>query len=75
MERHDLIHEFPGHRDEIHNLKVNNHHFKNLFDEYHSVDHEIHRIESGAELTADKVLNDLRFQRVFLKDQLVEYLK
>ena len=57
-EKHDLVHEFPEHRDAIHNLKMNNHHFARLFDEYHEVDHEVHRIESGVENTSDEYLED-----------------
>jgi hypothetical protein len=70
MKRHNLIDEFPEHKDKIHDLKMNDHHFKKLFDEYDSVDAEIHRIESGAEATTDEVLNDLRKKRVHLKDEL-----
>jgi len=75
MEKHDLRHEFPEHEEKIHELKVSNHHFKKLFDEYHDVNNEIHRIESGAESTTDEVLNELRMKRVRLKDELYEMLK
>lgn len=75
MEKHDLRHEFPEHEEKIHELKVSNHHFKKLFDEYHDVNNEIHRIESGAETTTDEVLNELRMKRVRLKDELYEMLK
>jgi uncharacterized protein len=70
MKRHNLIDEFPEHKDKIHDLKMNDHHFRKLFDEYDEVDAEIHRIESGAEATIDDVLNDLRKKRVHLKDEL-----
>ena len=50
-EKHDLVHELPEHRDTIHNLKMTNNHFARLFDEYHVVDHEVHRIETGIENT------------------------
>jgi uncharacterized protein YdcH (DUF465 family) len=75
MEKHDLRHEFPEHEEKIHELKVSNHHFKRLFDDYHDVNNEIHRIESGAETTTDEVLNELRMKRVHLKDELYEMLK
>ena len=74
MEKHDLIHEFPELKDKIHELKVSNHHFRRLFDEYHEVDHEIHRIESGAENTSDEILNELRKKRLHLKDELSHIL-
>ena len=74
MEKHDLLHEFPHHHAAIHELKMVNHHFQKLFNEYDSVDKSIHRIESGAENAADSILNDLRIKRVHLKDQIAAYL-
>ncbi|MDI9339086.1 MAG: DUF465 domain-containing protein [Sediminibacterium sp.] len=70
MEKHDLLHEFPEHKQKIHDLKVSNTHFKKLFDEYHEADHSIHSIESGATSTTDEHLNELRLKRVNLKDKL-----
>lgn len=75
MEKHDLLHEFPQHKEKIHSLKVSDHHFRKLFDEYDVANNNIHRIETGAEATTDEVLTDLRLKRVHLKDQLFEYLK
>ena len=76
MEKHhDRIHEFPEYKEKIHDLKLNNTHFKSLFDEYHTLDHDIHRIESGAEPTSDDVLTELRKKRVHLKDSLYALLK
>jgi uncharacterized protein YdcH (DUF465 family) len=76
MEKHhDLIHEFPEYKEKIHDLKVNNTHFKGLFDEYHELDHEIHRIETDTQPASDEVLNDLRKKRVHLKDSLYNLLK
>lgn len=70
MEKHDLIHEFPEHKDAIHQLKVSNNHFRRLFDEYHEVDHEVHRVETGAENTDDDTLTEFRKKRLQLKDEL-----
>ena len=44
MEKHDLLHEFPEHKDKIHNLKIENAHFRKLFDDYHEIEHEVRRI-------------------------------
>ena len=74
-EKHDLIHELPEYRDTIHNLKMNNEHFAKLFDEYHSVDHEIHRIETGVETPSDEYLEEKKKARLNLKDQLFEMIK
>jgi len=75
MEKHDLLHEFPEYKEKIHELKINNHHFRKQFDEYHEIDHHIHRIEQGAESTTDEVLNQLRIKRVQLKDNLYKQLQ
>ncbi len=75
MEKHDLLHEFPEFKEKIHELKMNDHHFRKLFDEYHEVDHHIHRIEQGAEITSDEHLNSLRLKRVHLKDGLYRQLQ
>jgi len=74
-EKHDLIHELPEYRDQIHNLKASNNHFARLFDEYHEVDHEVHRIESGVENTSDDYLEERKKARLNLKDQLFSILK
>lgn len=55
-------------------LKVEDAHFKKLFDEFDELDHEIYRIESDAEPAADETLNDLRVKRVHLKDGIYQYL-
>ena len=74
-EKHDLVHELPEYRDTIHNLKMNDPHFAKLFDEYHEVDHEIHRIETGVETPSDDYLEERKKLRLNLKDQLFEMIK
>jgi len=74
MEKHDLNHEFPELVNKIHEFKVSNNHFRKLFDEYHDVNNDIHRIETEAEVTKDEVLNELRIKRVHLKDELYQIL-
>jgi uncharacterized protein YdcH (DUF465 family) len=53
---------------------VGNTHVKKIFDDYHEVNNEIHRIETGAEATTDEVLNTLRMNRVFLKNEIYAML-
>ncbi len=69
-EKHDLIHELPEHRERIHDLKMNDHHFARLFDEYHELEHQVRRIEEGVETTSDNYLEDLKKKRLKLKDLL-----
>jgi uncharacterized protein YdcH (DUF465 family) len=75
LEKHDLIHELPEYRDKIHEMKVHNAHFAKLFAEYHEVDHEVHRIETGAETTSDEYLESRKKARLHLKDELLQMLK
>lgn len=75
LEKHDLIHELPEYREQIHQLKQSNARFAKLFEEYHEVDHEVHRIETGAETPADSYLEDRKKVRLSLKDQLFSMLR
>ena len=74
-EKHDLVHELPEHRDTIHNFKMSNNHFARLFDEYHVVDHEVHRIETGIENTSDDYLEERKKVRLQLKDELYRMIQ
>ncbi len=74
-EKHDLVHELPEHRETIHNLKMSDNHFARLFEEYHEVDHEIHRIETGVENTSDDYLEGRKKRRLYLKDELFRMIK
>lgn len=74
MAKHDLIHEFPEFRDRIHQLKLSDAHFARLFTEYHEKDHEIHRIETGAEAASDMRLEECKKERLYLKDELYAML-
>ena len=44
MEKHDLTHEFPSYRDKINEMKTGSNRFRKLYEEYHDVDLQIHRI-------------------------------
>ena len=74
-EKHDLLHELPEYRDTIYNLKMTNNHFARLFEEYHEIDHEVHRIETGVENTSDDYLEERKKVRLHLKDELFRMIK
>jgi uncharacterized protein len=74
MDKHDILHEFPEFKEKIHELKVSDHHFRKLFDEYHELDHQVRRIETGVEATSDEHLTELRKHRVHLKDSIYAML-
>ncbi len=75
MERHDLLHELPEYQDRIHQLKLENAHFRKVFDEYHELEHEIHRINTGIETVTDDQLHQLKANLLFMKDELVSIIK
>ncbi|MFN4028195.1 MULTISPECIES: YdcH family protein [Flavobacterium] len=74
MEKHDLLHEFPQYQEKIHELKVSDAHFRKLFDEYHEIEHQIHRINMGSEVANDNYLHELKAKLLFLKDELYAHL-
>jgi len=75
MERHDLLHEFPEHHDKIHQLKVSDPHFRELFDEYHELEHEIHRVNMGEEVVIDEAMHEMKARLLFIKDEIFSMLK
>jgi len=74
-EHHNLAHEFPEYKDQIHELKVNDPEFAQLFEKYEDIDKEIYRIEMQIENTSDEYLEGLKIKRVKLKDQLYAMLQ
>ncbi|MEK7291516.1 MAG: YdcH family protein [Planctomycetota bacterium] len=74
-EHHGLIHEFPEYREEIHNLKMSNEHFRELFDEYHKLDREVFRVENNIEPRSDTAFEELKKRRLTLNDELFRILR
>lgn len=74
-EQHDLSHEFPEYRERIHALKAENAHFRRLYDEYHALDRQVHRAGTDVEPVSDEHAEELKKQRLLLKDELYSILK
>ncbi len=74
LTHHPLVKEFPHHREQIHQLKMENNHFHKLMDKYEDVDKQVFRIEDGSQPTSDEVVEQLKRERLFLKDQLFELI-
>lgn len=74
MDKHDLLHEFPEYQDKIHELKLENSHFKKLFDEYDELEHEIYRMNVGIEITPDAIMHTKKAKLLFLKDEIFSIL-
>ncbi len=71
---HELAEEFPGKTDLMHDLKVSDAHFVRLSDEYHQINRQIHRVETGVEPTSQQFETELRKKRMVLKDQIASIL-
>lgn len=69
---HPLAAEYPALNDKFHRLKAKDAHFAKLFDEYHEVDHQVMRAETGIDHLGDLALETLKARRVHLKDAVFE---
>ena len=75
VEHHNLLHEFPEYKDQIHDLKVNNHHFRKLFDECHELTTDIEKMENETTPVATMTEEEAKMRRVHLKDELYSMIK
>ena len=73
-DHHDLAHELPEYKENIHNLKMSDAHFAKLFKEYEGLNKEILRIEKGIETVTDEHLEDLKKKRLLLKDEMLNII-
>ncbi len=67
---HELAEEFPNHLEALHALKTSDAHFARLADRYHEVNRAIHRAETKVEPTDDFHMEEMRKERMQLKDQI-----
>jgi uncharacterized protein YdcH (DUF465 family) len=72
---HDLAHQFPEHRDRIHDLKQSDAHFARRAHEYHDVAKELHAIEAGTETPSDQYVEALKKKRLALLDEIYGMLQ
>ncbi|WP_341988481.1 DUF465 domain-containing protein [Azorhizobium sp. AG788] len=67
---HEILAEFPEHAEKIHALRQSNAHFAKIYEAYHEVNRAVHRAETDVEPRADEDLENLRKERVRLKDEI-----
>jgi uncharacterized protein len=67
---HPFVTEFPGHSEAIRSLKTADERFCAQFEEYHTLDDKICRIEEDVEYASDQEIDELKFKRAQLKDVL-----
>ena len=67
---HELHDEFPDATEALHALKTGNVHFGKLADQYHELNREIHRIDSGIEPASDDRTEQLKKERLAILDKV-----
>jgi uncharacterized protein YdcH (DUF465 family) len=75
LSHHPLVQEFPEHKDDIHRLKMDNTYFHNLMEKYEELDKQIFRIEDGSEPTEDLIVEQLKKERLAMKDELLQIIQ
>ena len=73
--KHPIYQDFPEFADKIKNLYHNNDEFQVLLTSYTDLDEKIYKIETDEELAMDDELSHLRKDRVFLKDEIFNFLE
>ena len=66
---------FPEYRELITHLKSSDRHFMHLFDKHNTLDQKIKNIEARIELSTDNEIENLKKEKLLLKDQLYTILK
>lgn len=74
-ESHDLLHEFPNLEDKIAALRADNPEFAKLMDQYDGLDKRVRNIEELGTPVADETIEDLKKERLQLKDALYAMLR
>ncbi len=72
---HELHEEFPEFADKIHEMKLANNHFNKLAEDYHRLNRDIHRAETDIEPTTDEHLEEMKKERLKLKDDIFGILQ
>ena len=71
---HDLHKEWPELSNRIHEMKVGNAHFARLFEKFSEVDNQIVKAEENIPAMDDMALEQLKKERLRLKDELYRML-
>lgn len=75
IDHRDLHDDFPEYAQRIHQLKVGDARFAELFKAYDDLNHKIRRIEIDNVPMGDAEFEHLKYERLGLKDKLYAMLK
>ncbi len=65
---------FPEYRELISKLKTSDRHFATLFEKHNELDAKIKRMDEGIDPTTQEGIEELKKQKLHLKDQLYKVL-
>jgi uncharacterized protein YdcH (DUF465 family) len=74
-EIHDVLHEFPELEGKIDEMRANDPAFAKLMDDYDSLDARVRKLEELGTPVADETIEDLKKERLLLKDRLYDLLR
>jgi uncharacterized protein YdcH (DUF465 family) len=74
-ESHDLLHEFPDLETKIAALRQSDAEFARLMNEYDTLDARVRKLEELGTPVADETIEDLKKERLLLKDRLYQMLR
>ncbi len=74
VDHHDIHHEFPEMLDAIEALRAGNAHFAKLYGSYHRLTGKVEDLEEHDMPVSDFTIEDMKKQRVKLKDELYHML-
>lgn len=74
VDHHDLYQDFPEMKDAIDVLRAGNAHFARLYATYNRLTGKVEDLEEHDMPVADFTLEDMKKQRVKLKDELYHFL-
>jgi hypothetical protein len=74
-ETHDLLHEFPDLKRKIASLCESDEDFAHLMTDYDDLDARVRKLEELGTPVADETIEDLKKERLLMKDRLYEMLR
>mgnify|MGYP000692888165 CR=1 FL=1 len=72
---HSLFNDFPESRDLIHKMKLEDEEFSRKAAQYHDLDHRVRGLEKCSVPTSDQIFEQLKRERMQLKDELYARIK
>jgi uncharacterized protein YdcH (DUF465 family) len=72
---HPIVKEFPQYREIIRHLKGSNDQFRTAFEQYHTLDDAVCRIEEEVDFATDQEIEELKMRRAKLKDYIYLQIK